>query len=67
MDRPCSKPIIQRPDRPGLLVNDFTSDDPEARFYVPVLNFIVGTVYATAILYLLEGFREWSAARAASG
>lgn len=52
---------------PDLLANDFTSDDPETRFYVRVLYFIVGTVYATAILYLIEGFREWRAARAASG
>lgn len=52
---------------PDLLKNDFTSDDPETRFYVRIVLFIAGTVFATAILYLMEGFRERRAARAAGG
>jgi len=48
---------------PVLLKDDFTSDDPDTRFYLRVLAFLAVTAYASAVLYLFDGVREWVAAR----
>lgn len=48
---------------PVLLKDDFTSDDPEARFYIRVFEFLAVTAYASAVLYLFDGVRKWAAAR----
>ncbi|HEX9181106.1 MAG TPA: DUF2955 domain-containing protein [Burkholderiales bacterium] len=48
---------------PVLLNDDFTSDDPEARFYIRVFEFLAVTAYASAVLYVFDGVRKWAAAR----
>lgn len=48
---------------PVLLKDDFSSDDPNTRFYLRVFEFLAVTAFASAVLYMFDGVREWVAAR----
>lgn len=48
---------------PVLLKDDFTSDDPDTRFYIRVLMFLAVSAYASVALHAFDGAREWVAAR----
>lgn len=48
---------------PVLLKDDFTSDDPDARFYIRIFQFLAVTVFASLVLHLFDRFREWNASR----
>lgn len=48
---------------PVLLKDDFTSDDPDTRFYIRILMFLAVSAYASAALYMFDGLRQWVVAR----